>query len=192
MMEDLSLHILDLAENALNAGATRIAISINENIPGDRLTIGVSDNGRGMSAPARRRAFDPFFTTQKKRTGLGLPLLAQAARQCDGAVTLVTAPGRGTRVRARFRYAHIDRQPLTKMAETIMILVLGNSEVAFRYRHRRNDRIFLFASDRFWEGRRRGIPDHPRVIGELQQTLQTGLARIGVQPHPKKKVAGNR
>jgi len=192
MMEDLSLHILDLAENALNAGATRIGIAITENIPGDRLTIRVSDNGRGMSAPDRRRALDPFFTTQKKRTGLGLSLLTQAARQCGGDVALVTTPGRGTRVTARFLHAHIDRQPLTKMAETIMILVLGNPEVVFRYRHRRNDRVFTLTSDRFTGGRGLGIPDHPRVIGALQQTLRAGLARIGVQPNPKKKVAGRR
>ncbi len=73
MMEDLSFHVLDLAENAVNAGATRIIILINENAARDVLTIRVADNGRGIPADAAARAFDPFFTTQRKRTAWAWP-----------------------------------------------------------------------------------------------------------------------
>lgn len=99
MMEDLSLHVLDLAENAVNAGATRIVILINENTARGLLTIRVSDDGRGMTEEVRRRVLDPFFTTGAKKTGLGLPLLAQAARQSGGDVTLDSFPekARGSR-----------------------------------------------------------------------------------------------
>ena len=102
MMEDLSLHVLDIAENAVAAGATRITILINENEARDLLTIRISDNGPGMTKEAARRALDPFFTTKGKRTGLGLPLLAQAAEQCGG--------GRDDRGAARARGQ--DRRPL--------------------------------------------------------------------------------
>ena len=102
MMEDLSLHILDIAENAVAAGATRVRIAVNENERRDVLTFRVTDNGRGMPPEEKARALDPFFTTGRKRTGLGLPLLAQTAEHCGGRLTLISAPGRGTRVVARF------------------------------------------------------------------------------------------
>ena len=110
-MEDLSLHILDIVENAIAADATRITVTINENERRNLLTIRVSDNGRGMSKKDARRALDPFFTTKRKRIGLGLPLLAQAAEHCGGGAVLTTVPNRGTKVAARFRHRHIDRPP---------------------------------------------------------------------------------
>ena len=112
MMEDLSLHILDIAENAVAAGATRVLIAVNENERRDILAFRVTDNGRGMSREEKERALDPFFTTKRKRTGLGLPLLAQTAEVCGGRVVIESVPRKGTRVTARFRFGHIDRPPL--------------------------------------------------------------------------------
>jgi anti-sigma regulatory factor (Ser/Thr protein kinase) len=179
MMEDLSYHVLDLAENAVNAGATRIIILINENAARDVLTIRVADNGRGMPADAAARAFDPFFTTQRKRTGLGLALLAQAARQCGGDVALAARPGGGTRVAARFRYRHIDRQPLTKMTETMMMLLLGHPEIDFHYRHRRNGRSFSFVSHEFFLRSGRASSGTAALSGAVRLALRDGLRRIG-------------
>jgi anti-sigma regulatory factor (Ser/Thr protein kinase) len=145
MMEDLSLHILDIVENAVAAGATRVLIAVNENAGRDLLSFRITDNGRGMSREERERALDPFFTTKRKRTGLGLPLLAQTAEVCGGSVVLESVPRKGTRVTARFRFRHIDRPPLTKMAETMMMLFFGHTEVEFRYRHTRNGLRFSAA-----------------------------------------------
>jgi len=69
-MLELSLHILDLLENSLEAGATRIELIIDEDLSADRLTIEVIDNGRGMDEETLARALDPFFTTRKTRSGL--------------------------------------------------------------------------------------------------------------------------
>ena len=179
MMEDLSLHVLDLAENAVNAGATRVVILINENASRGLLTIRVSDDGRGMTEEVLRRALDPFFTTGQKRTGLGLPLLAQAARQSGGDVTVRSTPGKGTRVAARFRFRHIDRQPLTSMAETMIMLVLGHPEIDFRYRHRRDGRAFRFASHAFFARSCEGSAAGPELIREVRRTLRSGLESIG-------------
>jgi hypothetical protein len=179
MMEDLSGHVLDLAENAVNAGATRIDIFINENAARDLLTIRVRDNGRGLPAGAAARAFDPFFTTQRKRTGLGLALLAQAARQCGGDVVLSARRGGGTRVAARFRHGHIDRQPLTKMTETMMMLLLGHPEIDIHYRHRRNGRIFSFLSHDFLLRSGRAARGTAAYSGAVRRALRSGLRRIG-------------
>jgi hypothetical protein len=174
MMEDLSLHVLDIAENAIAAGATRVFIAVNENAQRDLLSLRVTDNGRGMSQEERRQALDPFFTTMRKRTGLGLPLLAQTAELCGGRVILESVPGRGTRVTARLRRSHVDRPPLTKIAETMMTLVFGHPEVDFRYRHTRNGLIFTY----FQGGQDLGTVV-PSEIAALREAFRAGLKRIG-------------
>ena len=175
MMEDLSLHILDIVENAVAAGATRILIAVNENAGRDLLSFRVTDNGRGMSREEKEQALDPFFTTKRKRTGLGLPLLAQTAEVCGGRVALESVPRKGTRVTARFRFHHIDRPPLTKMAETMMMLFFGHAEVEFRYRHTRNGLRFSYLR-RAFPGRATAFTE----IAALRDSLRTGLKRIGV------------
>ena len=175
MMEDLSLHLLDIVENAVAAGATRILIAVNENAGRDLLSFRVTDNGLGMSREEKERALDPFFTTKRKRTGLGLPLLAQTAEVCGGRVVLESVPRKGTRVTARFRFHHIDRPPLTKMAETMMMLFFGHTEVEFRYRHTRNGLRFSYLR-RAFPGRATASAD----IVALRDSLRAGLKRIGV------------
>jgi hypothetical protein len=181
MMEDLSLHILDLVENATAAGAARIEIAVNENEKRDLLTIRVTDNGRGMTAEELQGALDPFFTTKGKKTGLGLALLAQTAGLSGGAVAVESVPMKGTRVSARFRYHHIDRPPLTKMAETLMMLVFGHPEIDLRYRHRRNGKVFAFASQRFFGRTGAGSAWTPELIREVRGALRRGLKRIGAR-----------
>jgi len=179
MMEDLSLHVLDLAENAISAGAGRIEIVINENEAWDLLTIRVTDDGRGMTPAELERALDPFFTTKRKRTGLGLALLAQTAGLCGGDVAVTSVSGEGTKVLARFRFGHIDRPPLTKMAETVMMLVFGHPEVDLRYRHRRNGRGFTFRSNSVLN--RTGPAWTPDTIRAVRTELARGLKNIGAR-----------
>ena len=174
MMEDLSLHVLDIVENAVAAGATRVRIAVNENAARNVLTLRVTDNGRGMSAREQARALDPFFTTGRKRTGLGLPLLAHTAEICGGRLTIASVPGRGTSVAARLPLTHVDRPPLTKMAETLMTLFFGHPETDFFYRHTRNGSIFSCLRS----GREGGLTA-PREIIALRERLRKGLDRIG-------------
>ncbi len=62
-MQDLSLHILDVAENGIAAGADLIQITVEEDTEEDRLIITIEDNGRGMTPDFVARALDPFVTT---------------------------------------------------------------------------------------------------------------------------------
>jgi Histidine kinase-, DNA gyrase B-, and HSP90-like ATPase len=144
-MRELSLHILDVLENALEAGATEVTLEIDENLRADRLTIAVRDNGRGMDAQTARRALDPFFTTRTTRhVGLGLPLFAAAARRCEGDLSLASVPGLGTAVTATFRHSHLDRAPLGDLTATLLAFLLSERGEAlhFVYRHRVNGRSF--------------------------------------------------
>lgn len=135
MMQDLSLHILDIVENATQAGATLIEIDILEDIDKDLLQIRIQDNGRGMDAEILRGATDPFVTTRTtRRVGMGLPLLKQAARETGGDLRITSELGKGTRVVATFQKSHIDRRPLGDMGATLTALIMGNPDRDFVYR----------------------------------------------------------
>lgn len=135
-MEDLSLHILDIVENALRAGANNVIIRLVQNKREDWLILEVADDGEGMDEETLRRALDPFFTTKAgKRIGLGLPFLAQAAEEAGGKLHIESAPGKGTKVTATFRLSHIDRKPLGNLEETVRCLKATHPEVGFRFEH---------------------------------------------------------
>jgi signal transduction histidine kinase len=144
-MEDLSLHILDIAENSITASAKRIEIRIEEDQAKDLLTIEIKDDGKGMDEQVLKKVLDPFFTTRTtRRVGLGLSLLAQAARETDGNLELDSRNGEGTTVRASFRLSHPDRKPMGDILETIRTLVIGHPEIDFMYEHKKNDSIYHF------------------------------------------------
>lgn len=125
-MEDLSLHVLDIAENSLRAGATLVEISVVEDASRNRLELEIRDNGSGMEEDMAQNAADPFVTSRTERpVGLGLALLEQSTREAGGSLEILSAPGRGTRVRATFQADHIDRKPLGDMAQTLSALMAG-------------------------------------------------------------------
>ena len=135
-MDELALHILDLARNAAEAGARQVEIDVVEDRAGDRLLIEVRDDGRGMAPERLARATDPFYTTRStRRVGLGLALLEAAARAAGGDVTLESQQGAGTRVRATFRHSHVDRAPLGDLETTLLVLVAGHPALNVRFRH---------------------------------------------------------
>ncbi len=136
-MLELALHVLDILQNAVEAGATRVTLTIAEDIPADALTIVVADNGRGMDAGTVARVTDPFYTTRTTRhVGLGLPLVAMAAEQTGGRLTIRSQPGAGTTVSATFGLSHPDRQPLGDMAATVLTFLLSDRAPELHYTHR--------------------------------------------------------
>ncbi|MCL2695764.1 MAG: ATP-binding protein [Clostridiales bacterium] len=135
-MKELSLHILDIAQNAVVAGATLLEISIRE--ADGLLELEIGDNGRGMDAALLAKVADPFTTTRDTRkVGLGLPLLRLAAEQTGGVMTIASQPGQGTRVTATFHLGHMDCAPLGNINETLLTLLTGNPEmdIVYVYEH---------------------------------------------------------
>ncbi len=141
-MEDLSLHLLDVAENALAAGADRIEIRIFEKRKEDVMRIEIKDNGCGMDEQMVSQALDPFYTTKAgKRVGLGLPLLAQAAKEAGGNMEIKTSPGKGTTVCATFQLGHPDLKPLGDVLETMATRACDRPQVQFVFEHRQDDAV---------------------------------------------------
>ncbi len=146
-MEDLSLHILDIAENSIAAGARTIRITVVEDTARDILSLEIADDGKGMDAETARRASDPFYTTRTtRRVGFGLSLLHDAAAAANGRMSIHATPDAGTTVRATFQLSHVDRQPLGNMSETLMALVTNAADVDVVYTHSRNGKTIGFDS----------------------------------------------
>ena len=133
-MQDISLHILDIAENSIAAEASRIEITVVEDRGQDLLTVEIRDNGRGMDEETVKKALDPFYTSKPgKRVGLGIPLLAQAAREGGGSFHIESEPDGGTGLIARFVLSHPDRKPLGDVDGTVHMLQLTHPEIELAY-----------------------------------------------------------
>jgi anti-sigma regulatory factor (Ser/Thr protein kinase) len=146
-MEELALHILDLLENALEAGARYIQVTVNEDAESDEISIEVQDDGHGMGAEALQKALDPFYTTRTtRRVGLGLSLLQATAVQCGGNLAVESRPGQGTRVEATMKLSHPDLPPLGDMGATIAAALSREEPVELVYHHRRGPKEFHFSS----------------------------------------------
>lgn len=176
-MRDIALHILDLVQNAIEAGARRVALAVTEDSAADTLTVTVADDGKGMSAAMLARVRDPFFTTRTtRRAGLGLPLLDMTTRQAGGHLDINSQPGRGTTVQAVFQLSHLDRPPLGPLAETITGIVVANPTLDFTFSHCRDGRSYTLAT-REITAALGDIPlSHPQVLTWLHGYLSSQRA----------------
>jgi len=175
-MEDISLHILDIVENSIAAGANRVEIRVIEDTRKDILSVEIRDNGKGMSEEVLENAVDPFYTTRTtRRVGLGLSLLSQSAKEAEGDMTIKSKEDEGTIIYAYFKHSHIDRKPLGNMAETLIVLIAGNPAVDFLYEHKFNNRIYSIDISEIRE-ELGDIPlSSPDVIEAIRKDIQSGL-----------------
>lgn len=178
-MRELSLHILDIVQNSIQARATEISIRVDISTVRDELKIEIDDNGHGMSKTMAERALDPFVTTRTtRRVGLGLPLFKAAAERCDGDFTLQSEEGQGTLICARFRFHHIDRAPMGDIVATLTTLIQGNPEVDFQYEHHYDDQFYCL-STHLLRKELDGIPlNHPLVLEYIANDVREGLTEL--------------
>ena len=132
-MQELSLNILDIAQNSVVAGASLIEIGL-EVTDGRMMTITIKDNGKGMDKETLAGVENPFFTSRTtRRVGLGIPLFKQAAEQTGGHFSITSEVGVGTVVQAVFDTASIDFTPLGEVWDTVAILIQMNEDIDFVY-----------------------------------------------------------
>jgi hypothetical protein len=134
-MYELSLFILDLAQNSLTAQASLVKIWLEESGNRNRLTVTVADNGCGMRPETCEQALDPFMTTKQRRRniGLGLPFFKQLVEMCGGTFRIRSQPGIGTVVTGSFPLDNVDQPPMGDVDGTVFALAAGNPAVDFRY-----------------------------------------------------------
>jgi len=144
-MNDLSLHVIDIIQNSLSAGAKLIKLKVEEDFLLDRLTITIEDNGRGMSPEQVSKLEDPFFTSRTtRRVGMGIPLFKQSAEQSDGSLEVSSESGKGTIVKASFKHSHVDRPPLGDIANALILMVSANPDIDFCFSYICNNQEYVF------------------------------------------------
>lgn len=127
-MRDLSMHVLDIAQNSIKAGAKLVAVSFVNDGNG-MLTFAVEDDGCGMPPEFLSRVTDPFTTTRTTRkVGLGIPMLKQSAEMCGGEFGIESEVGAGTRIHASFDTRNIDCIPLGDICDSLLSLVVLNPD----------------------------------------------------------------
>lgn len=147
-MRELSLHLLDIAENSIAAGAGTIKISVIEDTYADLLQMIVEDNGKGMSPEMVAQVTDPFITSRTTRkVGLGIPLLKAAAEACNGSLVITSEKGVGTVLSVRFQRSHIDRMPIGDLVTTVLNLIVSSPEVHWIFEYRFNEKSEIFDNE---------------------------------------------
>lgn len=141
-MKELSLNILDIAENSVKAGAALTEITLDET--DTSLTITIADDGCGMSEETLRAVTNPFYTTRTTRSvGLGIPLFILSAEQTGGSVKIeskqadASDASHGTKLVATYNKNHIDFTPLGDVVATLTTLIQGHPDTDFLFIHRK-------------------------------------------------------
>lgn len=152
MMTELSLNVLDVANNSVRANASLIVIKITIDTKADTMSILIEDNGKGMTPKQLKQVEDPFFTTRTTRkVGLGVPFFKLAAEASGGSFSITSTEGKGTSVLAVFGYSNIDRMPLGDITSTMHTLITLNSNIDFVYHYKVNEREFILDTREFRE-----------------------------------------
>ena len=147
-MRELSLNILDIAQNSLAANTTSLLIEIGISKAENRLAIKISDNGKGMDKNLLEKVCDPFVTSRKtRRVGLGIPLFKMSAELCGGTFDINSALNVGTTVTASMELFHIDRMPLGNIGDTLTAIIMAKPDIELTYLHTFESETFEFSTN---------------------------------------------
>ena len=180
MMTEISLNILDVAENSVKAGATLTEISVFADSAANRLTVVIKDNGCGMDEAQLKNVTDPFFTTRTTRkVGLGVPFFKESAETAGGSFEITSQIGVGTTVKAVYQLNHIDRMPMGDIASTIHTLVTMHEEIDFLFTYRIDNNEFVLDTKEFREILGGISFKEAEVSNYIRDYLKENIASVG-------------
>jgi len=178
-MRELSLHILDIIQNSIEAGADKVSLLIDEDPDYDYFRITIEDNGRGMTPEMVQSVKDPFVTTRTTRkVGLGIPLFHAAAVQTGGDLNIESTLGEGTIIKVSFGHRHIDRAPLGDIVATISTILGGHPSLELIYKHQFKERVFEFRTEDVRDTLEDVQMNHPLILGWIKDYIKEGLAEL--------------
>jgi hypothetical protein len=177
-MREISLNIMDIAQNSIEAGGTLIEIEVIENHANDILQITVKDNGKGIDSKILPKITDPFITSRSsRRVGLGLSLFKAACIRCEGCLTVDSKLGYGTTVKAFMRFSHIDRAPIGRIEDTIVSFLIYPGIEIF-YSHFVDGKGFLLDTREIKKIAGEDL-NNPEILQWIKEYLVEGLDDIG-------------
>jgi len=173
-MKDISLHLMDIAQNSVSAGATLIQISFD--CRDGFLIFRLTDNGRGMDEELLKTVTDPFTTTRTTReVGMGIPLLKLSAEMTGGSFEIESQKGEGTTTEARFVIDSIDRIPIGNVDETLKTLIMANPDINFEITFQSEKSSFELKTEEI-KKYLNGVPiDSFEVIDWIAENIRDGM-----------------
>ena len=178
-MRELSLNVLDIAQNSISAGALLVEIEVIEDSVNHELLIGIYDDGKGMTPEQLESVRDPFFTTRTTRkVGMGIPLFKFAAEMTGGRLEMESEVGVGTKVRAYFKTDHLDFTPIGDMTSTIITLVTMNLHMDFIYRRKLNSNEFTVDTRQLKEILGDVPLNEPSIVSWIQQYINENTKQL--------------
>jgi len=178
-LREIALHLLDIAENSVAAGAKFIQVSVEEDLQNDRLKVIVQDDGKGMSGQLVARVCDPFVTSRTTRkVGLGIPLLKAAAEASNGGLSVFSEPGHGTRLEAEFQRSHIDRLPLGDLAGTMLTLTVGFPGIHWVFQYQAHGAEFTFDDELVKRELGEISLTEPSILAYIREVIQEGICSV--------------
>ena len=178
-MRELSLNVMDVAQNSVRADAGLVTITVTESDKSDSLTISIADDGCGMTEEQVSQVIDPFFTTRTTRkVGLGVPLFKLSAEQTGGSFDIKSELGKGTVTTASYVKSHVDMTPLGDINSTDSILIRCNPDIDFVFT-RTTDKGSFTLDTRELRVVLEGVPlDTPDVLEWIEQYLKENTENI--------------
>ena len=178
-MRELSLNVMDVAQNSVRADAGLVTITVTESDKSDSLTISIADDGCGMTEEQVSQVIDPFFTTRTTRkVGLGVPLFKLSAEQTGGSFDIKSELGKGTVTTASYVKSHVDMTPLGDINSTVSILIRCNPDIDFVFT-RTTDKGSFTLDTRELRMVLEGVPlDTPDVLEWIEQYLKENTENI--------------
>ena len=159
--------ICDTVQNSIEAGAKKIRLTISED--GGMIRVDIGDDGKGMDEATQARVWDPFYTEpgkhDKRRVGLGLPLLRQIAESTGGSVSLKSRKGVGTELSYSFAAGNVDTPPMGDLAGTLLSLFNYDGAFDLAYTHTRGGESWSVSRSELLE-----------AVGSLQDAQGLSLA----------------
>lgn len=176
IMNNLSMHIMDILQNSTRAGAKDITLEVIEDKTKDQLILRFIDNGCGMDKETAERVINPFFTTRTTRkVGLGLPLLKQNTERTGGSLTIDSEKGKGTTVTAIFGLTNIDTPPMGDLAGTVVLTASAYPDIHFIFHYQREDVDYIFDTDEVNEALDGVSIQDPEIIAYLKEMVEENI-----------------
>ena len=121
----------NILQNAAEAGAKSIKVSVHPTEERGVLEIDIEDDGAGMSEEAQRKVWSPFYTTRGvSHHGLGLPAAMHVVSQSQGHIALVSEEGKGTTVAMFMPRGRVDVEQAQPGAVKNILLIDDNDDWA--------------------------------------------------------------
>ncbi len=181
-MNEISLHIIDIVQNSISAGAKNVKVRLSEDSMKDFVLLEVEDDGVGIDEETLHMVEDPFFTTKTgKHVGLGIPLLKHTSETTEGTFKIVSKMGKGTKIKGTFKRSHIDLPPLGNLENTILTLIFATEGINLKFIYEKNGKIFRIETGKIKSMLGNVKFSNPEVIKFLKEYIKEKLKNMEVK-----------